>query len=131
MRLVWRALARRIVGLFAMAGFLASVLAAGQTYFFCRMTEEVQTHCCCQQKLAPNEAVVDRDLDCCEVRTHAAPGNAVQPVHAPAAMQPVASLGAPVAVVPRAEIHVARAVLPDWTGPPLDQRRALISVFLL
>lgn len=131
----------KLAALLALASFVLGVFAAGQTYFVCRMSGEIQSQCCCAgdagdagdtggrpDKLA---AVSSRDDDCCEARVHAAPGAATAPAPPPAlAAKLSAPRCEPVALVPRARAS-DDATLPDWTGPPLDRRRALISVFLL
>lgn len=111
--------------------FFAAVLVAGRSYLVCRTTHTVLDSCCAgeRQEKAPTADVAS----CCDVLTHAAPGDAIQPTaDAQVTSHLLPSLGAPLAIIaPSASSRDFTRALPDWTGPPLDQRRARLSVFLL
>ncbi len=133
MRQLRRSLTRWALHLLVMVSFIASVSAAGRSYFFCGMLEQVQSHCCCSHDSKSDDGnhSIETRMGCCELRTNATPDTSAPTVSAPVgAADLFVSHAAPVALVPRAP-HVQRAVLADWTGPPLDQRRALTSVRLL
>ena len=131
MRQLRRSLMRRALHLMVMVSFVAGVFAAGRSYFFCRMLNEVQAQCCCaHDSRTDGNASIEESTGCCELRTHDASGTTTAPsVHVATAADVAPSLTAPVALVPRA--GTKRVPLADWTGPPLDKRRALISVRLL
>ena len=122
--------AARCAAFLTVASLLAAVFAANQTYFFCRMTGELQTDCCCSS----DDAALDPSVlsaDCCEVRTHDAPSEGVRaetPVVLGAALAVLH--GAPLAIVPHASERSRRLDF-ESTGPPLDDRHALIPVLLL
>ena len=112
--------------------FLFAFLAAGRSYLVCRMTNTVLDACCSGTVEHERCPAVDV-ASCCEIRTHAAPGDATQPVvTALLASNVPPAFGAPVAVMtPALASHVDPRTISDWTGPPLDEQRARLSVFLL
>jgi hypothetical protein len=122
---------RRAFGLLLAAALFAAVLVAGRGYLVCRTTNAVMDGCCASEQ---HDATPALDVaSCCEVRTHASPGDAVQPTITAAMTSDLPpALGAPLAIVaPAPSSRAENGALPDWTGPPLDQRRARLSVFLL
>src|SRR5258708_3245673 len=127
---------RALIVSFTVISLFTSVLFAGQSYLFCSMLERAVDECCCasghdDEARAP-ECDVRTMSTCCHVNEHASPGNGVTPVSAPvvAASSMIAS-AAPVAII-APEIVVRRApLLPEWNGPPLQERRAKLQVFLL
>ncbi len=122
---------RRAFGLFVAATLFAAVLLAGRGYLVCRTTNVVMDGCCVN--VQHDETPAADVASCCEVRTHASPGDAVQPtVTAAMTCDLPPSFGAPVAILsPAPEARVPSHSLRDWTGPPLERRQATLSVFLL
>ncbi len=122
---------RRAFGLLLAAALFAAVLVAGRGYMVCRTTNTVMDGCCASER---HDATPTLDVaSCCEVRTHASPGDAVQPIVTAAITSDLLpTFGAPLAIIPPASSsRVANGALPDWTGPPLERQHARLSVFLL
>ena len=132
MRYLRDRLLHRVLGLLLAVTFLAAVLFAGRSYWVCRTTNTVMDTCCSEER---HDACPTLDVaSCCDVRTHATPGDTLQPVLSDAIFTSdlVPSFGAPLAVIaPASASRVESRTLPDWTGPPLDRQRAQIAVFLL
>jgi hypothetical protein len=119
-------LALTVVSLFT------SVVFAGQAYLFCSMVEREVTECCCSDD-GPRSPEGDvRDLaTCCHVNEHANPGSGTTPTSAHALdASPIAPAASPLAILGRADGVRIEIRLPDWNGPPLEER-AKLQVFLL
>lgn len=124
----------KLQGFVALACFLSAIFAANQTYFFCRMTGELQTNCCCSSNDQTDDEESSINTNCCEVRTNDAPSEGVRAAASPvvffdAAVAP--PLGGPIAIVARCSDHASRTRDILSTGPPLDPRLARIPVLLL
>jgi hypothetical protein len=130
------ALTRRVVALLALASALASVLLAGQSYFFCPWMERAAARCCCApERPSGDEPAISR-APCCSKKTLAAAPSAPtdllrQGVDIPSASvfsgERIRVLDLPTADVSKtvaAREHGARA------GPPTELF-ALHSVYLI
>lgn len=130
------ALVRRIVALLALGSALASVLLAGQSYFFCPWMERAAERCCCAPERPTGDGPAVSRAPCCNKKTLAAAPSAPtdllrQGVDVPAASafsgELIRMLDRPAADVPRtatAHEHDARA------GPPTELF-VLHSVYLI
>ncbi len=130
-RSVFARFVTRALGLLMAVAVFAAVLAAGRSYLVCRTTNAVIDSCCADEHKDTRPAA---DVaSCCDVRTQAAPGDAVQPVATAILASTLApSFGAPLAVIaPAPSSRVETQTHPDWTGPPIDEQRARLSIFLL
>ena len=117
----------------AVVSIFTSTVFAGQSYLFCTMMEREVASCCCVDD-APHAKGGDvrESPSCCHVNEHANLGSGVTPADPLVLDAPIALAdAAPIALVGRADGVRAPLGLPDWNGPPLDERRAQLQVFLL
>ena len=117
----------------AVVSIFTSTIFAGRTYLFCNMVEREVDSCCCADDGPRARGGDVRALpSCCHVNEHASLGSGVTPAAAPSFDAPIALADvAPIALVGRADGVRVELGLPDWNGPPLDERRAQLQVFLL
>lgn len=117
----------------AVVSIFTSTVFAGQSYLFCSMMEREVESCCCADDGPHAKGGDVRTLPtCCHVNEHANLGSGVTPADDLVLDAPVAlSDAAPIAIVGRADGVRVELGLPDWNGPPLDERRAQLQVFLL
>lgn len=117
----------------AVISIFTSTVFAGQSYLFCSMMErEVESCCCADDGPRAKNGDVRSLPTCCHVNEHANLGSGVTPAGAVSYDAPIALAdAAPIALVGRADGVRAPLGLPDWNGPPPDERRAHLQVFLL
>ncbi|HEX6767398.1 MAG TPA: hypothetical protein VF103_17995 [Polyangiaceae bacterium] len=60
---------RRAIAFFALLSAIASVLLAGQSYFFCPWMERTAKHCCCAKESTPSDGPAVSRAPCCERNT--------------------------------------------------------------
>ncbi len=130
------ALVRRVVALLSLVSALASVVLAGQSYFFCPWMQRAGEHCCCAPERSTADGPAISRAPCCARKTLAVTPSAPTDLMRQGMDVPPASafsrelirmLDRPAADLPNvltAREHGARA------GPPVEPYR-LNSVYLI